>query len=314
MFLSTYLGLKVPADLVFATSTPLTVAFPALIIKLFRRVPFIFEVRDLWPDVPVELGLIKNKSLIFLIKAFERFAYSYSDRIICISEGIRERIPAPDFKKFHIPTGCDLQLFNGGKHSTWKEEMGIRSRSLFVFTGAIGEANAPQYLIEAAKILKEKSIHDIAVALVGDGSAREKVVRMKEVYGLDNVFIFDPVQKKDMPRILAAADGGIILHGLSRTYRETAAPNKFYDYIAAGLPIIFNFEGPLKKLILENKSGYYVDHHLPEQLSDILIHLSKKRKEAFRAGKNARRLANEKFDQKQIAIQFGDVLEECFFT
>jgi len=312
MILSSYLALKTYPDIVFATSTPLTVAFPGLLVKFIKRVPFVFEARDLWPDVPIELGIIKNRMLIFLLKVFEKITYRFADKIVCISEGIKEKIPAPEWKKVYIPIGCDLDLFDGVKNSRWKQDAGITGGSLFVFTGAIGVANSPEYLMEAAKTLKEKNENDISIALIGKGSAKEDVLKMKDKCHLDNIFMFDPVPKRKLPDILASADGGLILHGLSPTYRETASPNKFYDYIAAGLPIIFNFQGPLKDLILEKRAGYYVDYRSPEQLSDLLLHISRNKSEALEFGKNARHLAEEQFDLKKIVVQFEDVLVECY--
>jgi len=312
MIFSSYLALKTSPDLIFATSTPLTVAFPGLFIKLIKRIPFVFEVRDLWPDVPIELGIIKNRFLIFLLKLSEKIIYRFANRIVCISEGIKERISAPTWKKVYIPIGCDLRLFSGVKNSRWKEEVGIISKLLFVFTGAIGVANCPEYLMEAAKILKRKKINDISIAIVGKGSAKEKVLKIKDEYRLNNVTILDPVPKKKLPEILASADGGIILHGISSTYRLTASPNKFYDYIAAGLPIIFNFEGPLKDLILNKTAGYYVDYQFPDQLSEVLLHILHNKSEASEFGKNARRLAEGEFDQKNIVVQFENVLVGCY--
>ena len=312
MFVSTYLALKSSPDLVFATSTPLTVAFPGMVVKFIRRVPFVFEVRDLWPDVPIELGIIKNRLLIFLMKLFEKTTYHFADRIVCISEGIRQKIPAPHWKKMHIPVGCDFELFNGMKNSRWREKLCITGRSLFVFTGAIGKANNPECLMEAAKILKERNFNEISIALIGEGSAKENVLKMKDEYELDNVLLLDTLPKRKLPDVLASADGGIILHGLSPTYQETAAPNKFYDYIAAGLPVVFNFRGPLRELILEKNAGYYVNHRSPEQLSEILIHISRNKSEASEFGKNARLLAEEKFDQKKLVVRFEKALVECY--
>ncbi len=312
MILSSYLALKTSPDIVFATSTPLTVAFPGLLVKFIKRVPFVFEARDLWPDVPIELGIIKNRLLIFLLKVFEKITYRFADKIVCISEGIKEKITAPERKKVYVPIGCDLDLFDGVKNFRWKQKTGITSGSLFLFTGAIGIANCPEYLMEAAKILKGKNENDISIALVGKGSAKEKVLEIKDKHHLDNILMFDPVPKRDLPEILASADGGLILHGLSHTYRETASPNKFYDYIAAGLPIIFNFQGPLKDLILEKRAGYYVDYQSPEALTDVLLHISQNKEEALGFGRNARQLAEERFDLKKIVVQFEDVLIECY--
>jgi len=303
-------GLRTPADLVFATSTPLTVAIPALLIKWKKRIPFVFELRDLWPEVPVELGVLKNPFLIWGATALEKTAYRFADRIVCISEGISRNVKAPENKKIVIPTGCDLSRGVPAKNNKWKREAGITAKRLFVFTGAIGEANAPDYLIDAAKDLQAKGRKDIAIALIGAGSARDRVKHLKETHCLENIHLFDPVPKSNIPEILAAADGGVILHGVSRLYRETAMPNKFFDYIAAGLPIIFNFEGPLREHILRYKAGYYVDYRRPEQLSDTLGMLSQENDECLKAGRNARKMAQECFDQEKLADRFVKALGE----
>ena len=111
MIVSTWLSLKSSPDLVFATSPPLTIAFPGLITKFIKNVPFVFEVRDSWPDVPVELGIIKNKLLIFLLKLFEKTAYRFADMVVCISDGIRLRVSVPVWKKIHIPFGLRSRFF-----------------------------------------------------------------------------------------------------------------------------------------------------------------------------------------------------------
>ncbi|MHC4525651.1 MAG: glycosyltransferase family 4 protein [Planctomycetota bacterium] len=303
-------GMRAPVDFVFATSTPLTVAIPALVMKFMRNIPFVFELRDLWPDVPVELGLIKNRMLIFLARYLEKTAYRSADRIVCISDGICQNVAAPPKKKITIPTGCDLHAFQAKKDARWKKESGIREKALFVFTGAIGEANAPDYLIEAARILQDDGQNDIAIALIGAGSAKERVKSLKDSYMLENVYLYDPLPKNLIPQVLAAADGGIILHGFSRLYRETAMPNKFFDYIAAGLPVIFNFEGPLRDQILTHQAGFYVDYRKPEELSRTLVMLFENPEIGLEVGIRARRMAEEYFDQEKLAEKFVMTLAE----
>jgi len=310
MLTATYWGLRTPADIVFATSTPLTTAIPGLVVKMIKHIPFVFEVRDLWPDVPVELGFLKNPVIIGLARGLERLTYRVADRIIGISEGICQKIPVSSEKKISIPTGCDFSQYSLSKDTAWKQAVGIKEDVLFVLTGAIGVANEPQYLLEAAKLLKERGVRNIAIAMVGDGSAKEKVQQIKRDFRLGNVYLFDPVQKKEIPHILAAADGGIILHGVSPTYRETAAPNKLFDYIAAGLPIIFNFEGPMRDLLVLHKAGYYVDHRYPENLCNIMIHLASNPIECLNAGRNAHNLAEDFFDQKKMAEVFVKVISQ----
>ena len=150
----------------------------------------------------------------------------------------------------------------------------------------------------------------LRIALIGAGSAKERVKTLKYSYMLENVYLYDPLPKNLIPKVLAAADGGIILHGVSRLYRETAMPNKFFDYIAAGLPVIFNFEGPLRDQILTHQAGFYVDYRKPEELSKTLVMLFENPEIGLKAGLRARRMAEEYFDQEKMAEKFVMTLAE----
>jgi len=301
MIFSTYYVLKEKdVDLIYATSTPLTIGVPALIANLFKKTKFIFEVRDVWPDIPYEMGYIKNKYVYKVLKLLEKKIYNKSEKIICISEGIKNKIDVAFRNKCKIyPFGANLKLFNTKKSTQWKLNNNIKAPCLYVFTGAIGLANGIQYLIEAAKILKDnKKIH---ISIVGDGSDRERIKLLIKEHSLSNITLHDPVEIQNLNEIFASAEAGIILFGdTSESYRYTASPNKFFDYIAAGLPFFFNFEGPLKDKVLKHNIGIYTNYQDAAVLAEKMMYFSENTQELKILALNARVLAEEEYNRDII--------------
>lgn len=304
MIYSTYYALKEKnIDIIFASTTPLTIGIPAYFKKLFnKKARFIFEVRDVWPDIPYEMGYIKSKFLFKILKAFENKLYKSSDKIIAISEGIKQKINISFKDKIDVyPFGANLKLFNTYKSDEWKNKNNINCKTLYVFTGAIGLANGVEYLVEAAKILDEQKNQDIHIAIIGQGSAKKKIIDLKNEYSLTNVTIFDSVAVEELNKIYESADAGIILFGnLSESYRFTASPNKFFDYIAAGLPFFFNFGGPLKDKVEKENIGIYTDYKNPNDLAKKMAHFSENKELLLSIGKNARNLAEREYDRDLI--------------
>lgn len=304
MIYSTMLALKEKnIDIIYASTTPLTIGIPALIKTYFNKDSrFIFEVRDIWPDIPYEMGYLKNKYIYNILKKFENYLYKKSNKIITISEGIKQKITSNFHNKTYVyPFGSNLELFNTQKDNSWKLENKISDNTLYVFTGAIGIVNGVEYLINAAKILQNKEVKNIHIAIIGNGSSKSKIVQMHKNNELKNVSIFDPVSVEELNNIYKSADAGIILFGnLSKTYRFTASPNKFFDYIASGLPVFFNFGGPLKEKIKESNIGIYVNYLKPEELAEKMIYYANNKEELAKMGKNARLLAEEEYNRKNI--------------
>ena len=303
MFLSTFLAVRQKnIDIVYATSTPLTIAIPALAVKFFQRNKFIFELRDIWPDIPYEMGYLKNKIIYKIIKRFERYIYKKSDKIITISKGISLKIGDTYKGKIYVfPFGSDLELFNTIKGNQWKISNKINTKILYVFTGAVGVANGVDYLIEAAKILQDVGNTDIHISIIGDGSNKDKIIELIKQYELLNISVYNSVPINELNRILASANAGIILFGdRSETYRYTASPNKFFDYIGAGLPFFYNFSGPLSDEIISKNIGVYTDYLKPKDLADKMIYYSKYPEKFKIMSTNARKLAEVKYDRNEI--------------
>jgi glycosyltransferase involved in cell wall biosynthesis len=160
------------------------------------------------------MGYIKSKLLFKILKAFENKLYKSADKIIAISEGIKQKINISFQDKTDVyPFGANLKLFNTHKSDEWKKSNNINFKTLYVFTGAIGLANGVEYLIEAAKILSEQNNNKIHIAIIGQGSAKKKIVSLKNEYSLSNVTIFDSVAVEELNKIYESADAGVILFG-----------------------------------------------------------------------------------------------------
>jgi len=298
-------------DLVYASSTPITIGIPALLLKWIGRKPFILELRDLWPDVPHEMGYLNNRLLYRFTKLFEKRLYAAAVAIITISEGIRDRVgDSFQHKTESFPFGANTQMFSAVKNAEWKERNNITAPVLYLFTGAIGNANDLDYLVDAAEVLSRSDCVPAHIAIVGDGSARARLEDRLAREALSNVSLHPAVPVDELAEIYAAADAGIILFGQSsETYRYTASPNKFFDYIAAGLPVLFNFEGPLKAEIERRGFGRYASSFNSAEMAGLFEHYSDKPQELAAMGKVARSYAETEVDRRDILSRLANRIE-----
>ena len=302
MFLATYISLKQRnTELVYASSTPLFIGIPALALKLRTGAFFVFELRDLWPDVPYELGYIRSKIIFKAMQFLERYFYRKSDLIVTISDGIRVRVPSIYASKtVTYPFGSDLQSFSTSIDQNWRKEKSIDARTLIVYTGAVGWANGFDLLLDAASELlkKNESIH---LAVVGTGSALDHVSQRVEKEKLSNISLFPAVSATELNRIYASADAGLILFGsVSDTYYQTASPNKFFDYMAAGLPFVYHFGGPLSDELQAMGIGSKVERDNKLSLVQCLLDIHYKNGPATYNREIIRAIAEERWDKGKI--------------
>ena len=300
------IALKGKYDLLFATSTPLTAGIPGIFAKLFRSKPFIFEVRDLWPELPKSMGVITNPIILKLMDWLESFTYHSATACIGLSPGIIKGIKkkVPNKKVSMVPNGCDLNFI--GNYIPSKKNKDI----VAVFTGAHGIANGLDAVLDAAKILIQKSINDIQIQFIGDGLLKPKLQERVRREGLTNCFFLDPMPKLNLFTYLQenASVGLMILDNVPAFYYGTS-PNKFFDYLSLGLPVINNYPGWLAEIITREKCGIAVSPGNPEEFADSLIKLKDNQSLCEKMGKNGRRLAESKFDRNKLGDRFVDVLE-----
>jgi glycosyltransferase involved in cell wall biosynthesis len=295
-------------DVAFATTTPLTAGIPGIFARWLRGKPFVFEVRDLWPELPREMGVITNPFVLSAMSALEWASYRSAHRCVALSPGIAEGIARRGVSRERIamvPNGCDLEIFRDVAEP-WRPEGVAPGDLLALFTGSHGIANGLEAVLNAAAALKERGRDDIKLLLIGDGKLKPALKQDAEQRGLDNVIFHEPVSKRSLAGLLSGSDLGMqILANVPAFYYGTS-PNKFFDYIAAGLPVLNNYPGWLADLIRESDCGFAVPPEEPAAFADALEAAADDRESLKRMGTNAARIAEQGFDRRTLAKQWVD--------
>ena len=308
---SVRLALQLDYDLAFATSTPITAVIPGLAAKGLRGKPFVFEVRDLWPELPRALGL-RNPFVLGGMSLLEFLGYRSAEACIGLSPGIVEGIRARADERLPvamIPNGCDLELFHPSKRS--KLTLPGLGPDDFVagFTGAHGVANGLDALLAVAGELKRRGDTRVKLVFIGDGKEKERLAVRATELGLTNCLFFPPMPKAELGAITASLDCGLmVLRDIPAFYRGTS-PNKFFDYLAAGIPVVNNYPGWLAGLITEHRCGLVVPPGNPVAFADALQRLAANADERRAMGAAARALGEKEFARPLLAGRFIATLE-----
>lgn len=298
-------------DLLFATTTPLTVGLPGILGRWLRRKPFVFEVRDLWPELPRAMGVIRNPLVLWAMGVLEWVSYRSAHRLIGLSpgivEGIAHRGVAPA-RIAMVPNGCDLDIFSSDE-APWQPEAVRDDDLLAVFAGAHGLANGLDAVLDAAAVLRRRGREDIRIVLIGNGMRKAALIERAERNGLRNVVFLDPVRKTELVGLLKRADVGLqVLADVPAFYYGTS-PNKFFDYIAVGLPVLNNYPGWLAGLIEEAGCGIVVPPRDPESFADALVTFVDDRAATRTMGQRARALAEQRFARDTLADRWAQWVE-----
>ncbi|MGM0926534.1 MAG: glycosyltransferase family 4 protein [Pseudomonadota bacterium] len=305
-------------DVVFATTTPLTAGIPGILARWLRRKPFVFEVRDLWPELPREMGVITNPLVLWAMGVLEWLSYRSAHRLIGLSPGIVEGIAKRGVARERIamiPNGCDLEIFSptqgGDSPQPWRPESVADTDLMAVFTGTHGMANGLDAVLDAAAVLKQRGRSDIKLVLVGQGRLKPELQARSQREDLDNVVFHDPVDKARLAGLMASADLGMqVLANVPAFYYGTS-PNKFFDYIAAGLPVLNNYPGWLAEMLEEQRCGFAVPPDDASAFADALEQAALDRAALEEMGRNAHALAAERFNRHRLADEFVAWLEQA---
>lgn len=263
---STAKSLSITSDVVFATSTPLTIAIPGLIYSKFRRKPLVFEVRDLWPELPIATGAIKNKLIIKLAQWLEEFTYKESKRVIGLSPGMCQGVISKGIRpnKVTLATNsCDTDLFDvdekvGTDYLESKLKF-VNGRKLIVYTGTFGLINKVGYIVKLAEVAKH-NYPDLCFVAIGNGMEKQLVIAEAEKAGVLNInlYILPAVPKKEIVELLSAADLSLSLFGPVKEMWHNSA-NKLFDALASQTPIAINYGGWQEDFIREHNCGLRLD-------------------------------------------------------
>lgn len=311
--LATWTALRAgKADLIFATSTPPTVGIPGRIAAALKGIPYVFEVRDLWPEDLIAAGRMKPGLQTRFWEWLEKFCYAKARKILLVSKGFHDRLLERGFPADKLRTivlGADGSLFKDVKPDVdyWKRH-GLEGKIKAVYTGAHGDANGLTQLMDAAEHLRHRS--DIVIVLIGEGKMRQTLIDMAKERKLDNIRMHESVPKLQLPAILAGADIGLMI--LKQIVRPRwVTPNKIFDYMFAGLPSIVNFAGTTAELVESEGAGVAAVPGDAADLARRIQHWADNPDERKRVGARAREVAFSKFDRQMIAKELEGVFLEC---
>jgi glycosyltransferase involved in cell wall biosynthesis len=310
--LSSYVAVSEPGqDLVYASSTPITVGIPALLARLLRGRPYSFEVRDLWPDVPIAMGVIRNPVLIAGVRLAERTFYRFARRVVGVSEGLAGEIGAkgvPGERLRVVYTGVDLGLFDAVEPDREAlRRAGLEGKLVAVYAGAHSTANACQVILGAAAHLKADP--RVAFLMVGEGRTKAELQEQARREGLANLVFLPGRPKAQVPALLKACDVGLIT-GMDVPEFRWDMSNKFFDYLAAGLPILTNVGEEQARHLEQARCGFKVPPDDPAALAERLAFLADHPRERQAMGQRARELARRRFDRQALARELEQVLLE----
>lgn len=306
---------NVDADLVFASSTPLTIAIPAVYASRKLGAPMVFEVRDLWPELPIAIGALKGSSSIWLARQLERFAYRNSSWIVALSPGMKDGIIAagyPSERISVIPNGCDIELFRGSNKSETRffelEYPQLLSRKRVCYAGTLGKINGVDYLVDVAAEAKAMG-SDICFMAIGDGAEADRIRQLaidRNVLN-ENFFMFAGVAKERMPSVLAATDLALSLFvDLPEMWANSA--NKFFDALASATPIAINYQGWQAEILLRHDAGVTLPSRDANLAAKIIIQRLSDDRWIKAAGENALSLAEGQFNRNYLAAELDAVL------
>ncbi|MBB1482035.1 glycosyltransferase family 4 protein [Pseudoalteromonas sp. SG41-2] len=290
-------------DVVFATTTPLTAGIPGIFARWFRGKPFVFEVRDLWPELPKEMGVITNPIVLAAMSALEWCSYRSAHRCIGLSPGIVEGIKKRGVKASKVeivPNGCDLTIF-AEDVTPWRPDGVADTDLMAVFTGTHGQANGLDAALDAASELKKRGRDDIKLVLVGQGKLKESLQVRAKKEGLDNVIFHPPVNKSKLAELMKGADIGLQLLANIPAFYYGTSPNKFFDYISAGLPVLNNYPGWLAGMINDNNCGYAIEPDNAQAFADALEDAADNKESLPEMGQKAQALAKRDFNRHNLA-------------
>lgn len=287
-------------DLVMGTTPPLFQALSAWWVAFWSHKPFLLEVRDLWPDFAIDMGVIKNPIVIWMARGLEKFLYRRAARILVNSPAYSSIIEEKGIRKekiVFIPYGTDVKEFSPlVDGSKIRKELEIKKEFLVVYTGALGQANDIDTILQAAKQLKKN--RDVKIALFGDGKQRERLQSVANRLNLNNIIFAGTRPKKDMPAVVAAANACLAILEDIPMFRTTY-PNKVFDYMAAGKPTILVIDGVIRDVLQKSNGGIFVEPGNAEKLAQTILALSKDTHTGKKMGLSARNYLVKHFDREE---------------
>lgn len=336
MFSSFWHGLQVRnVDLVWGTSPPLFQGFTAWLLARLKRCPFLFEVRDLWPAFAVQVGVLRQPLLIRLSEWLEGFLYRKADLVVVNSPGFIPHVRARGARRIElVSNGSDPRMFDPALDgSAFRRQHGLEGSFVVMYAGAHGLSNDLGIVLQAAALANSSlaagrenaaklTSHqdagqavnpptpppEIVFVLLGDGKEKPALQAQAREMGLTNLLFLPALPKSGMPLALAAADACLAILKPLPLY-STVYPNKVFDYMAAGRPVLLAIDGAIREVVEGAQAGLFVPPGDPQALASAALQLACDPRLVREMGRNARCCVEEHFDRAQLAEQFARLVE-----
>jgi len=307
MFSSIFGGLLVKDyDLVLATSPPLFVALSGYVLSVFRRRPFIFEVRDIWPESAKSLDQLRGRLFIWIAEKLERFLYHRADRIIVVTPGfIRDLLNKgiPRDKITLISNGVDVDFFKPRPAvASLAGKYGLKDKFVVSYAGNLGLAQGIETIIECADLIQDQS--DIVFLLVGDGVVKKKIVAGVDGRGLNNVVFVESQPKSEISTFLSTSKVCLVPLKKTELFRITV-PSKLYESMACGKPVILSVDGEARRILEQARAGIFVEPENAREMARAILTMYRHPELLAEYGRNGRRYVVDHFSREQQA----DLLE-----
>lgn len=301
-------------DVVVATSPQFFCGWAGFLASRMRirRVPFVLEIRDLWPDSIVALGAMRNKVLLRLLYRLERWLYAGSDHIVTLGEGYWEDLVdkgVPCEKLSIIPNGVDREIFWPRQATDMLARFGMQDRFTCAYVGTIGMAAGLEVVIEAAEQLRDRGRNDISFLLVGDGAERERLEKIARQKGLDNLAFSGRLPKEEMPDVLAATDVCLV-HLRKVDLFKRVMPSKIFEMAAMKKPIILGVAGHAAKLLKTANAGVCIEPENARELVDAVCTLASDPAACQAYGQSGHDYVVQNYDRAVLADKYVNILDE----
>ncbi len=303
-------------DVIVASSPPLTVATSGWFAARARlkTVPWIFEVRDLWPESAVTTGVISETGLLTkTLYGLEALAYKYATCVNVLTpafeEDIKRRRLAASSKITFVPNGADLRMFSPQpKDQQLRQQLGWGDKHVFLYAGAHGRANALGQLVDTAEQLRHRN--DLLIACVGDGPERTALSQRVRKAKLNNIVFHGPVSKSEMPKVVASADAGLAVLANNPTFR-TVYPNKVFDYMACERPTVLAIDGAARKLVCDDaQAGVFAKPENAEDLARVIGELADSPSKQKKLGEQGRSWVEQHASREMLAKRYLNIMQK----
>ena len=305
-------GLFLPApDVIVATSPQIFTALGGCILAWIKRRPFVFELRDLWPDSIVAVGAMREGPLLRMLRRLEYWLYHRATKIVSVTNAFKRILVAngiPQGKVAVIRNGVDLKAFvPGPKPVELARRLGLEGKFVAAYVGTIGMAHGLDVLLSAAERLRDRG--DLAFVLVGTGAERARLEQETKRRGLDNIMFVGPVDKVEVRQYWRLCDVALVLLKDVPVFHHVI-PSKIFEAMGTGRPIILGGRGESQELLQEAGAGIAISPENPQCLAEAITKLMDDSALCRDMGAAGRRFVERNFDRKHLALEMLKVLEE----